>query len=218
MRKLFLILTLIVIDGMVIHAQRQMEYLDRGVVAIRNAEGNVFVSWRSLYNDAPNLAFNLYRANGDLKNGSDKTLKLNDKPITKTTNFLDRTASPQVDYSYYVVNVVKGKERESSRHFMLSQGALPYLSIPLQTPTGYSPNDGSVADLDGDGEYEIVLHGREEEETTARQDITDPPIFQAYKLDGTIDYGRSILARIFVKALITRNSWCMTSMAMAGQK
>ena len=157
-RKLFLILTLIVIDGMLIHAQRKMEYLDRGVVAIRNSEGNVFVSWRSLFNDAPNLAFNLYRANGDLKDGSDKTLKLNDKPITKTTNFLDKTASPRVDYSYYVVNVVKGKERESSRHFVLKPGAVPYFSIALQTPAGYSPNDGSVADLDGDGQYEIVLH------------------------------------------------------------
>ncbi|MFI5129394.1 MAG: rhamnogalacturonan lyase [Chitinophagales bacterium] len=185
-RKLFLILTLIVIDGMVIHAQRQMEYLDRGVVAIRNSEGNVFVSWRSLYNDAPTLAFNLYRSNGDLKNGSDKTVKLNDKPITRTTNFLDKTASPQVDYSYYVVNVVKGKERESSRHFVLNQGALPYLSIPLQTPAGYSPNDGSVADLDGDGQYEIVLHQTGRARDNSQAGITDPPVFQAYKLDGTL--------------------------------
>jgi rhamnogalacturonan endolyase len=28
----------------------------------------------------------------------------------------------------------------------------------LKTPEGYSPNDGSVGDLDGDGEYEIVVH------------------------------------------------------------
>ena len=43
----------------------------------------------------------------------------------------------------------------------------PYLSVPLQIPAGgttpdgvsytYTPNDASVGDLDGDGEYEIVL-------------------------------------------------------------
>ena len=47
-----------------------------------------------------------------------------------------------------------------------------YLTVPLQRPAGgdvevpagaptapftYNPNDASVADLDGDGEYEIVL-------------------------------------------------------------
>ena len=114
MRKLFLILTLIVIDGMVIHAQRQMEYLDRGVVAVRNAEGNVFVSWRSLYNDAPQIWHSIFTgANGDLKNGSDKTLKLNDKPFQKQHISLIQTAdTTQVNYSYFVENVVKGKERE----------------------------------------------------------------------------------------------------------
>ena len=39
-----------------------------------------------------------------------------------------------------------------------SAPARPYLSIPLQTPHGYTPNDASAGDLDGDGEYEIVLH------------------------------------------------------------
>ena len=38
-----------------------------------------------------------------------------------------------------------------ARHFVLKPGSLPYFSISLQTPAGYSPNDGSVADLDGDG-------------------------------------------------------------------
>ena len=36
--------------------------------------------------------------------------------------------------------------------------AQPYLSVPIQTPQGYHANDSSAADLDGDGEYEIVVH------------------------------------------------------------
>ncbi|MGO8055556.1 hypothetical protein, partial [Rhizobium leguminosarum] len=61
-----------------------MEWLDRGVVAVRNNDGKVFVSWRLLGTDPANIAFNVYRANGNMKDGSDKTIKLNKAPVTKT--------------------------------------------------------------------------------------------------------------------------------------
>jgi rhamnogalacturonan endolyase len=38
-----------------------MEKLGRGVVAISQGDGKVFVSWRMLATDAENVAFNLYR-------------------------------------------------------------------------------------------------------------------------------------------------------------
>lgn len=121
-----------------------------------------------------------------MKNGSDKTIKLNNEPITKITSFLDETAASGIDYSYYVTPVIKGKEQKQSDYFLLKAGVLPYFSIALQTPQGYSPNDGSVADLDGDGEYEIVLHQTGRAKDNSQAGITDPPIFQAYKLDGTL--------------------------------
>src|SRR5438046_2102494 len=64
-------------------AQRLMESLNRGVVAVRSAEGKVFVSWRLLGTEPINLSFNLYRT----LNG--KTEKLNKEPILETTNYLD---------------------------------------------------------------------------------------------------------------------------------
>ena len=43
-------------------AQRQMERLGRGVVAVNQGDGKVFISWRLLGNDPEATAFNLYRA------------------------------------------------------------------------------------------------------------------------------------------------------------
>ncbi len=58
--------------------------------------------------------------------------------------------------------------------------------MALQTPAGYAPNDASVGDLDGDGEYEIILHQTGRAKDNSQAGITDPPIFQAYKMNGTL--------------------------------
>ncbi|MBD0349891.1 MAG: rhamnogalacturonan lyase [Flavisolibacter sp.] len=163
------------------HAQRVMENLGRGVVAVRNAEGKVFVSWRLSGTEPDDLAFNLYRSLG---NG--KAEKLNKQPLTKSTNFTDDLADTTTPRSYFVKTVVKGKEGAASKPFLLNPGSAPYLSIPLQTPAGYTPNDASVGDLDGDGEYEIILHQAGRGRDNPSNGFTDPPIFQAYKLDGTL--------------------------------
>jgi len=60
-----------------------------------------------------------------------------------------------------------------------------YINIPLRTPPGYTPNDVSVGDLDGDGEYEIILHQTGRSIDTPSTGISGIPIFQAYKFDGT---------------------------------
>ncbi|MBL7745283.1 MAG: hypothetical protein JNN00_17545, partial [Chitinophagaceae bacterium] len=171
-------LVLSVISG--IHGQRKMEYLDRGVVAVRNAEGKAFVSWRLLASEPDNIAFNVYcTVNG-------KTAKLNKTPVVKTTSFTDPGTDTLQSKNYFVKTVIKGKEGTASKSFTLKRGNAPYFSIPLQTPPGYSPNDGSVADLDGDGEYEIVLHQAGRGKDNSQAGTTDPPIFQAYKLNGTL--------------------------------
>jgi Rhamnogalacturonan I lyases beta-sheet domain len=171
-------------------AQRQMEWLGRGVVAIHESDKNVFVSWRLLGSDPEGIAFNLYRVTGG------KTVKLNLQPLTKGTNWLDKDADPSQPNSYYVTSVQGEKESDTSRHFNLTANAQPYLSIHLQTPPGYAPNDVSVGDLDGDGEYEIVLHQAGRGKDNSQAGYTDPPIIQAYKLDGRmlwqINLGKSI--------------------------
>ncbi|GAA4755946.1 rhamnogalacturonan lyase [Flavisolibacter ginsenosidimutans] len=172
--------SLFLFAGIHASAQRQMETLDRGVVAVRNSEGKAFVSWRLLGTESTDLTFNLYRT----VNG--KTEKLNKEPISKTTNFLDNSVDTVTTASYVVKPISSGKEGASSKPFVLKAGNAPYFSIALQTPKGYAPNDASVGDLDGDGQYEIILHQTGRGHDNSQAGFTDPPIIQAYKLDGTL--------------------------------
>ncbi|MBE0342487.1 rhamnogalacturonan lyase, partial [Paenibacillus sp. 28ISP30-2] len=131
---------------------RQMEKLNRGAVAVKVPEG-VLVSWRLLGTEADSVSFNLYRG----------TSKVNDAPITSKTNFLDKTGT--TSSSYTVRAVVNGAEQAASPAVKVWSNN--YLDVPIQQPAGgttpdnvsytYNANDASVGDLDGDGEYEIVL-------------------------------------------------------------
>jgi rhamnogalacturonan endolyase len=175
-------------------AQRQMEHLGRGLVAIYQGDGNVFLSWRLLGTDPEEIAFNVYRTAAD-----SEPLRLNDNPIAGSTHFLD-SAKFEEPAAYFVRPVLDGRELESSAPFRFPADppARPYLSIPLHTPRGYTPNDASVGDLDGDGEYEIILQQTGRGRDNSQPGFTDPPILQAYKLDGTllwtINLGKNIRA------------------------
>ena len=165
------------------YPQRMMEYLDRGLVAIQAQQDEVFISWRILANEPEGLAFNVYRAIGD-----ERPQKLNNLPLTGGTNYQDKDFPIGEEVSYYVQDVQEGKEEAMSRAFTLQTAtvAKPYLSIPLKRIEGYRPNDASVGDLDGDGEYEIILHQVGRARDNSQDGQTDAPIFQAYKLDGTL--------------------------------
>lgn len=180
LKKITLSFYAIMILSVATHAQRLMENLDRGVTAVRTVDGKVFVSWRLLGTEANDLAFNLYcTING-------KTKKLNQTPIDKVTGFLDSNSDTTIARTYFVKTAVKEKEGTAGRSFTLQPGNKPYFSIALQTPKGYAPNDASVGDLDGDGQYEIVLHQVGRSHDNSQAGFTDPPVFQAYKLDGTL--------------------------------
>jgi len=164
-------------------AQRQMENLGRGLVAVYKGNDSVYVGWRLLGTDPEDIAFNVYR-----KTGKNAAVKLNHAAITKTTDFTDSRADLDLVNVYIVKPVIKGVEQEESRPFALPANAAvkQYLSLPLKTPTGYTPNDVSVGDLDGDGEYEVILHQTGRTHDNSQNGYTDPAIFQAYKMDGTL--------------------------------
>ena len=172
------------------------EDLGRGVIAVRQSSSEVFVTWRYLSQDPGNVKFDVFRDG----------VKVNPKPIADVTWFVDANASP--DAARYEVRPTSGKGRAGS--FLLPASAPEgYLPIPLDIPephsepTGgqpaYSPNDCSVGDVDGDGEYEIFLKwDPSNSRDNAHNGYTDVVYIDCLKLSGErlwrINLGRNIRA------------------------
>src|SRR5690349_7870507 len=188
-----------------------VENLGRGVIALRASDTSVYVGWRLLGTDPADLAFNVYRSTD-----GGAPAKLNSQPLTATTDLVDTTVDLTRANSYTVRPVLKGTELAASTPFVLAANSpvQQYLTVPLQRPAGgnvevpdgsptsaftYSPNDASVADLDGDGEYEIILKwDPSNSRDSASAGLSGPVLVDAYKLDGTllwrINLGRNIRA------------------------
>lgn len=192
MKTKLVLLTVALIGSLSVSGQRKMEFLDRGMVAVKTTDNAVFLSWRLLGTDDFDTAFSIYR-----KEGNGKQKKLNTSPLTKGTNFLDDHVDLNQDVTYILDIVTRGKEKEVAKLTLpKDQKVQQHLDIPLRTPKGYMPGDVSVGDLDGDGTYELIVHQTGVGHDNAHNGITSEPILQAYKLDGTflweINLGKNI--------------------------
>jgi len=176
-------------------AGRQMEALDRGVVAVPAEGGGTLVSWRLLASDPAGTAFAVYR------DGERVTLQ----GLTGATAFVDAAGAAGSTYS--VRALVNGREGPASAAASVWREG--YLSVPLQlpedgvTPAGeaysYTANDASVGDLDGDGAYEIVLKwDPSTSKDNAFAGYSGNALLDAYSMDGRrlwrIDLGPNIRA------------------------
>lgn len=175
-RLLIAFFLLVVYTG---QAQYKMEYLTRGLHAVPDGKGNILISWRLLGTEDTTVNFNLYRTEGKTNSSATKF------SITSATNWLDKIDTAK-SYTYLVKAVIGGKEQKTGASIMVTPHLKKYLSVPLQTPPGYTANDASVGDMDGDGVYEIVLHMTGRAKDNSQAGFTDPPIFHCYKLDGTL--------------------------------
>lgn len=170
----------------------QMEHLDRGLVAVQ-AGSKKFVSWRLLGTDNPNTTFDLY---------VDGELKAEDLKVTNYSFSSFLTQTPDIQ----VVAKVNGVEVDRSKQVKAWKDG--YYALPLDRPAGgtnasgaysYRPNDCSVGDVDGDGEYEIILKwDPTNSKDNSQSGYTGKVYIDCYKLDGTklwrIDLGDNIRA------------------------
>ena len=175
--------------GWAANADWQRESLGRGLVAVSSAGSGVFLSWRLLDEDPIGVAFNLYRTRGDAP-----PELVNAKPITGATNFVDADAASIEGLAYQLRAVVDSHESAvCGEAAVWKQG---FLEIPFDRIEGYRAGDGSVADLDGDGELELVLHQVSRGRDNGSAGLTGEPVLDAYELDGArlwrINLGKNI--------------------------
>ena len=172
---------------------------ERKLVAI-NIDGGVFLSWRLYLDDPLDIAFNVYR-NGE---------KITAEPLGPAfTDFIDTAGTAGATYQVEILSGGAGIGRSET----VSVWNEDYLSIPIQKPTGYyvgaysplgtvltdsmkttytayTPVDATIADLDGDGELDIVFFWTPDNLQDPSQTGTSAVTFiDAYKLDGTKLWG-----------------------------
>ncbi|MDY6284614.1 MAG: T9SS type A sorting domain-containing protein [Fibrobacter sp.] len=183
-------------------ATPQMERLGRGLTVANNGTGT-FVSWRLLGSDEPTATFTLLRDGVEIAkiSGSDPT------------SYVDASGSVS---SVYTLKDEKGKVSSTvitlPEYYKDNYGHAAWKQVQLDPPAdgvtpanesySYTPNDMSVGDLDGDGEYELIVKwdpSNSKDNSAAKTgNYTGNVFIDAYKIDGTklwrIDLGRNIRA------------------------
>ena len=177
MKKLLLLALMMGMASVNTNAQRVMDKLDRGVVAVKTT-GGVFVSWRIQSDEYYDVTYNLYR---------DGSLVAEGLAVSNYTDAAGTTAS-----SYTVEAVKRGVKLSSSA--AVKPWANSYLEVVPKHDKSITstlvPNDACCADVDGDGQVEILLKYDNQEEIVngfpKNGNNGEYTIFEVLKLDGTV--------------------------------
>lgn len=180
-------------------SQFPMERLDRGLVALPAAGKGIFLSWRLLGTDSKNVCFDIER--------DGKVIARH----VRATHFTDAKGSPA--HSYRIITYQDEPKMDAPMQREVSKPVKPwtdlYKSLPINRPEGgtapdgrayvYTPNDCSVGDVDGDGEYELIVKwDPSNSHDNSHDGYTGDVILDCYKLDGTqlwrINLGKNIRA------------------------
>lgn len=180
-------------------SQFPMERLNRGLVALPAAGKGIYLSWRLLGTDSKNVCFDIER---DGKVIAHHIL---------ATNFTDVKGSPA--HSYRLISYQDEPKMDAPMQLEVSKPVKPwtdlYKSLPINRPEGgtapdgrayvYTPNDCSVGDVNGDGEYELIVKwDPSNSHDNSHDGYTGDVILDCYKFDGTqlwrINLGKNIRA------------------------
>jgi hypothetical protein len=132
--------------------QRTEEKLNRGLIALVKSGNTVYLGWRMLKTDPPDISFNIYRSTA-----AETPVKLNINPISQSTNFVDAQVQLYKENKWYIRPVKNGIELKSTDNVVLPENSptLPFKSIKLNG--NYGANKLGIADLNGDGVYDYLV-------------------------------------------------------------
>ncbi len=180
---------------------RRMETLDRGLCAVLSG-GNMLVSWRALATDPENMTYKLYK-NGELIGTYDSTQKTNVlvSGASASDVFTMDTFVDDIMVEFAEPAVVMGTKNSGQSGAYLEFAVTPPAeqTMPDGTTCTYTPNDTSCGDVDGDGQYELIVKwDPSNSKDNANDGYTGSVFIDCYKLDGTrlwrIDLGKNIRA------------------------
>ena len=151
-KKLLATSALALLVSMGANAQRFTDKLDRGLVAVKTTKG-VYCSWRIQADEYYDVKYNLYR---------DGT-RVNAEPLD-VSNFTDTSGSESSQYT--VKAVLNGVEQQASKAATVFKSNYKEIKIKhdASLKATYEPNDACCADVDGDGEVEILMKFNNKEE------------------------------------------------------
>lgn len=178
MKKILLSAAFVAFCIMGANAQRMTDKLNRGLVAVKTDKG-VFCSWRITAEEYYDVKYNIYR---------DGT-KLNAQPLD-ASNFTDTNGSASSTYT--VEAVVRGVAQAKSPATKVWEKNYKTI-VPKHDPSlksTYVPNDACCADVDGDGELEILMKYDNQSEINASYPRDgyngEYSLFECLKQDGTV--------------------------------
>lgn len=168
----------------------QREKLNRGLIAVKTNTG-IYLGWRLLAEEVTGFKetgvagvdFKVYR-NGE-----------HIATVTDSTNYLDYGGNEKDNYQ--VAAISNGREATACDPVLAWKSGTNYMDIPVQMPSGgvtpsgeayvYHANDMSVADVDGDGEYEYILKwDPSNSHDVSHKGYTGNCYIDCYKLDGRL--------------------------------
>lgn len=174
MNSNFLLTTILSTLSLTASAGQVSERLNRAPVAVKTSQG-ILLSWRCLKEDDPKLSFDIYRNKQKIATN-----------ITDVTNFLDAQGKPGDTYRIVSSRGESCKAQAWNNIYTSFEVRRPAPIRHGESLGQYTPDDMAVGDVDGDGNYELILKWSPTNQRDSGKDgIASPCIISAYRMDGT---------------------------------